>query len=273
MSWTVIYDGNTLDDSVGIAFDKIRDTPVTKLKETGLLADGSAIEQYSKAGRRIAMSGTVIGTSTSNLDVRASLLIESFSNPSGGVLSLSTGREIYAYPKIGSLELVKGSSNLALTFSVEFYTESPYWRSSSLTTDVIHLATSSTNSATATVAYAGTAPVRPLIEIKQHASATAAARDPLTLSVGNITLDSPEYIRITNAALGNLTDIIVLDSTDESVYLKSDTSSSTKPPKRIDGAFFRLQNGDNAIFLDAHTTGGHISVSLIYKATYYSSGF
>ena len=273
MSWTITFDGNPLDDTIGASIDKVRDTPVTKIKETGLLSDGSAIEQYSKGGRRITLSGTVIGTSTSQLDTRVSNIIEGFSNPSGGLLSLASGREIFAYPKLGSLELVKGASNLALTFSCELYADSPYWHDSSVTTEVIHLATSSTNASTTTVAYAGTAPVRPKIQIKQHASATVAARDPLTLSVGNITLDSPEYIRITNAALGNITDIIVLDSTDESVYLKDDTSSATKPPKRIDGAFFRLQKGDNSIFLDAHTTGGHISVSLIYRATYYSSGF
>lgn len=273
MSWTITFDGSALDESIGTSIDKVRDTPVTKIKETGLLSDGSAIEQYSKGGRRITLSGTVIGETTTQLDARVSAFVESFSNPSGGILSLAAGREIFAYPKLGSLELVKGSSNLALTFSVELYADSPYWRATTVTTDVIHLATSSTNASTTTVAYAGTAPVRPVIEIKQHASATAAARDPLVLSVGNVTLDSPEYIRITNAALGNLTDIIVLDATDESVYLKDDTSSSTKPPKRIDGAFFRLQNGDNTIFLDAHTTGGHISVSLLYKATYYSSGF
>jgi hypothetical protein len=272
MSWTITFDGNALDDTVGTSIDKVRDTPVTKIKETGLLSDGSAIEQYSRGGRRITLSGTVIGTSTTQLDARVSNFIESFSNPSGGTLSLASGREIFAYPKLGSLELVKGASNKALTFSVELYTESPYWRSSSVTTEVIHLSSAGTNSTVATVAYAGAAPVRPRIEIKQHSSASAA-RDPLTLSIGNITLDSPEYIRITNASLGNLTDIIVLDSTDESVYLKDDTSSATKPPKRIDGAFFRLQSGDNKIFLDAHTTGGHITVSLLYRETFYSSGF
>jgi len=273
MSWTITFDGNALDESIGASIDKVRDTPVTKIKETGLLSDGSAIEQYSKRGRRITLSGTVIGTSTTQLDTRVSNIVESFSNPSGGVLSLSAGREIYAYPKLGSIELVKGASNLALTFSVELYTESPYWRSTTVTTEDIHLATLSANSTTATVAYAGTAPVRPVIQIKQHASAAAAVRDPLVLSIGNISLDSPEYIKITNAALGNLADIIVLDGTDESVYLKNDTSSSTKPPRRIDGAFFRLQKGDNTIFLDAHTTGGHITASLIYRETFYSSGF
>jgi hypothetical protein len=273
MSWTITFDGNALDESVGTSIDKVRDTPVTKLKETGLLSDGSAIEQYSKGGRRIILSGTVIGTSTTQLDARVSAFIESFSNPSGGVLSLASGREIFAYPKLGSLELVKGASNKALTFSVELYAESPYWNASTITTDTLHLSGVGTNSSLTTISYDGTAPVRPLLEIKQHTSAASAVRDPLTLSIGNITLDSPEYIRITGAALGNKTDIIVLDSTDESVYLKDDTSASTRTPKRIDGAFFRLQNGDNKIFLDAHLTGGHITVSLLYKKTYYSSGF
>ncbi|QDP46569.1 MAG: putative tail protein [Prokaryotic dsDNA virus sp.] len=271
MSWTVIYDGNTLDNSIGCAIDKIKDSPMVKLKESPLLSDGSAIEQYTKGGRRISMSGTIIGTSTSNLDSRVSNVIESFSNPSGGLLKLSD-REIYAYPKLGSLELIKGSSNLAMQFGVDFFTESPYWRATATTTETISLSSSSTNATTSAITYNGTAPVRPIIKIQQHTSASGA-RDPLTLSVGNVTLDSPEYIRISNAALGNTTDKIVLDSTDESVYLENDTSSSTKPPKRIDGAFFRLQNGSNTIFLDAHTTGGHITVSLVYKANYYSSNF
>ena len=78
MSWTVIYDGNTLDNSIGCAIDKIKDSPMVKLKESPLLSDGSAIEQYTKGGRRISMSGTIIGTSTSNLDTRVSNVIESF---------------------------------------------------------------------------------------------------------------------------------------------------------------------------------------------------
>lgn len=272
MSWTITFDGITFDNTTGTSIPKVKDKPIVKIKESPLLGDGIAIERYSRAGRRIKMSGTVIGTSTTQLDTRVSDIIEAFSNPSGGYLSLSSGRRIFAYPKIDTLELIKGSGNLALDFAVEFYTESPYWESTTVTTVAITLATAGTNTLLQTVTVAGTAPTRPLIKISQK-TGTVGVRDPLGLSISNLTLDSPEYIRITGAALGNDTDVIVLDAEDESVYLDNDTSSSSKVPKRIDGTFPRLQSGANAIYLDAQTTGGDLTVSLLYRDRYYSSGF
>lgn len=272
MSWTPSYDGAALDDSTGVAVKAIKDKPMVKVKTAELLGDGVAVERYSKSGRHITLSGTIIGQSQSNLDARVNSRVESFTNPSGGILTLESSREIFVYPKIGSLELIKGSSNLAIDFSVEFYSESPYWRGTTVQTKTLSLSSSGSNTSVATITNSGSAPVRPLIQITQK-SGTSGVRDPLTLSIGNITIESPEYIRLTGAALGNDIDTIVLDSTDESVYLINDTSSSTKVPKRVDGAFFRLESGDNKVFLDAHTTGGNLTVSLVYKNNYYSSGF
>tara|TARA_R110000824_G_scaffold82382_4_gene206486 strand:- start:1596 stop:2129 length:534 start_codon:yes stop_codon:yes gene_type:complete len=177
---------------------------------------------------------------------------------------------LFSYPRVGSLELIKGASNLAMTFSCDFYAEEAFWKNTTVTSASVTL--SGSNVGTLTVTNAGTAPVKPLIRITQK-SGTSGVRDPLSLAIVNLTMVEQEYIRITNGALGNTSDRIILDSETETAYLENDSHASSKVPARIDGAFFPLLPGTNLLYLDALTTGGNLTVTLYYYTRFNSSGF
>ena len=272
MSWAIQYQSVNLNDTNGVTIEKVKDSPQVKMKVKEALSDGVAIERYSRGGRKIRIEGMVKGSTQSQLDTRVDSLIKIFSNPEGGDLYLNADRKIKAYPKIGALELVKGSSNLALSFTAELLTEETFWKATSTSTATKTLSTSGTNTGTFTASVSGTAPVRPLIRITQK-SGTSSARSTLNLTLTNLSLTEQEFIRITNGALGNDSDRIILDSDTETVYLENDSSSNSKVPKRVDGTFFELQPGSNTVYVDAMGSGGNLTVTLIWYEQYYSSGF
>lgn len=271
MTWAPTFNGFDLDDTNGVALDRVKDLPNTKMRLAELLADGVAVERFSRGGRKIDLSGSVKGSTTTELDTRIGELLEAFSDPSGGNLTLATGRQIYAYPRPGAIEVLEGASNLGATWSAQLLTESPFWEStlSSFKTKTLN---AGVNTGTVTATNNGTAPVVPLIRIVQKTGATGT-RDPLNLAVLNLSLSEPEYIRITNGALGNTTDRIILDPADESVYLENDSAAASHVPSRIDGNFFRLEPGGNTIYVDALTTGGELTITLYWNEQYHSSGY
>lgn len=271
MTWAPEYNGLTLDSTNGIALSSVKDSPGMKVKLGELLADGMAVERMSRGGRRIELNGSIVGTSTSNLDDRIGDFLEAFSDPSGGNLTLATGREIFAYPRPGTIEVLQGSSNLGATISAQLFTESPFWQATLLSFKTKTL-NAGVNTGTVTATVSGNASVVPLIRITQKSGAVGT-RDPLNLAVLNLSLAEPEYIRVTNAALGNTSDRLILDPDDESVYLENDSSSSSHVPTRIDGNFFRLQPGSNTIYFDALSTGGDLTITLYWNERYHSSGY
>lgn len=271
MTWAPTFNGFDLDDTNGVAVDRVRDVPNTKMRMADLLGDGVAIERFSRGGRQIDLSGSIKDVTTSGLDTRIAGLIGAFSDPSGGYLSLATGRQIYAYGRPGSLEIFRGSGNLGAEWSAQLFAETPFWQAIALSFKTKTL-NAGVNTGTTTVTVQGSAPCVPLIRVVQKSGA-AGTRDPLNLVVLNLGLAEPEYIRITNAALGNTSDRLILDPADESVYLENDSSASSKVPARIDGNFFRMEPGSNTIYFDALTTGGDLTITLYWNENYHSSGY
>jgi hypothetical protein len=269
MSWAPTYAELALDSTNGITLEKTRETAKVTAKFVQTLGAGSAVAQVAPGGRRIDVSGKIIGTTTSELTERVEALLEVLTRPDGGYLTLAAGRRILAYAVPGSVDVLKSSSNLAASWSASLTAPAAYWESTTLTTG--SEAIGAGGSATATLAYSGTAPVRPTWKIRQ-ATGTVANR-AVSLVIANRTPDEAEYIRITNGALGNDTDYITLDPVAENAHVSGAVDSYTSGPSRLDGAFPVIVAGTNSLAMDALSTGGNLVVEFEYRDNYYTGGF
>ena len=269
MSWTMSFGGQGLEEADGVTVEKVEDLPVVKMKLKEVLSEGQAIERFSRGGRRIKLTMVVRQANSTALGVALDTLTDLLSDPTGGYLSLNGTRKIWAYPKPGAIRVVSGGGNVAAELKAEFFAEEPYWLEATADTDSTSI-TGTGSTATSTITYSGTAPVYPTIKLNQYSTASGT-RDPLNLIVANVT--HGEFIRIDGAALGNKTDKIVLDATDESIYLDNDTSSNTRVPKRVSGAFIRLLPGSNLIYFDTLSSGGKMDFELSWDDRFNTPGY
>lgn len=244
------FRGFALDDTNGIAMRGLSDEPPIEGKRVPMIGDGDAFQRVRRAGRRVRLSGDVIGSTEAELKTRSRGLMAALQDPSKGTLILDA-YELPCWSRPGKLEYqVPMGEAFRATWSCLFESEEPYWTEAAAAIATHSVNNNAVSEQTFTVTYGSDlAETYPLFEIKQLAAVLTTG-----FEVTLVNDDTGEEFRLLDFDLGQ-NDVLSVDPYTEQVWISSDQSGNALPPRRVDGVFWPV-TGANFDLIVRHNQQG-----------------
>jgi len=235
-----------------------------EVKTKSLLRGGSGVVRNTLEGREITITGIIRSDTPTNATNLLDLLMKNLHVPGVGVLRISDDRYIDAYADTGSITATEGTDGTSVLWSCKFIATSPYWRGSALQTSTE--VNSSSNVGPDTISYQGKAPSLP---DWRFTALSGASYTDMSLIVRNSTTSEEFRLFQFSMAAG---DVMEIDSSTGEIYFTGTPSSGAAVPKRVDGQFWELPNGNSDIYYEPTTTDSLLQMTCRYYERFHNVG-
>ena len=264
MAWGVTFRGYALDSTNGVAITNISENASMNVREQKLKEGGASLDLLSLASRSITITGKVTGDTSSNFYTHLRNLQAKLNDPSEGTLVLDT----YTLPCVAIPgQITYGPNILSANFSCRFVSENKFWRSASTTgASSSAFGTSGTASVTGTITYnANYAPTSPSWTLQNNEGSTVTGLD---LTIEDTT--NSQAFKVYNMDLG-ASDVVTIDPSAGQVYISTSSSGASKPPQKVDGAFWDISGASVAFSATVNTTS--LSTGVVLGYSYYTNHY
>jgi hypothetical protein len=267
MSFTPKIDSLSVN-TTSYTVEKWSDSGPMKLKTEGLLRGGSAVAHAGLLGRVVKMSGIVRGANAAAYETSMDALYKRLQTTDEIVIQIADDRYLDVYCEPGPIEPMPGADGIAARWSATFTSKSPYWRSSSTSTQTV-VNSSATVSVNCT--NAGQSPAQPTFQV---VNGGASDYTDVTVTVKNGTTNDEFRLFQFDLAAG---DTLYVDSAEGQVYVAATAggapSASSGAPKRVDGLFWDLANGVTSVSFEHNFgTASDITFKAIHHSRYPAVG-